>query len=362
MKKILLFLLLFLSALYGYSKPIKVLYIPPGSTGYWGQTTVPLPAVAEQLGIDLTISGAKILKESYIDAIERILATSEEKPDWIIWTQRRTDPTVILNIFKKYNIKSIDITSGFLEFDKKLIGKPQEIFPNWIAQVVNDDFGVGKFIAEELIRLRKKTVKTEAVNMIAIAGDRATNAAQQSVEGLKYAFELNQVDHLIQLVYAIWQKDTAKDMTYKLLRRHQRLDAIWSASTVIALGIIEQLSTMTFNHFPKPLVATIGWNEKTLELITQEKLAFSMGANNLTGVWALILIYDHEHGKAINTSIEEPLFAAPYVKATAENVKKIIPYSNPEHWKTVNIKQFSKVHNPTLTKYNFDFSIILDNE
>ena len=358
MKKLVIIILFLLYPVSLYAKPIKVIYIPPGHTGYWGATAEPLPAVAKQLGLDVTVIPAKLLKENYLDVIKRV-ATSAEKPDWIIWTQRRNDPKVILDMFEKHNIKSIDVTSGFLDYDRKNIGHPQQFYSHWIAQVVNNEYLAGQRIATELIKRRKHLVPNDLVKMIAIAGDKATKAAQNTLLGLQQAFGNEKNAMLIQTVFAHWKKNTAQTMTRKLFQRHKRLDVIWAGNTAIALGITEQLNKMAFNTYPKPLVANLGWNNAIFNQIKAGNIAFSMGGNHLSAMWALILIHDHEHGYKIAPTLEATLFSTPYVKATQENIEQLTPFLQSEPWSNINIKPFSKVYNPALTTYNFDLSLIL---
>jgi ABC-type sugar transport system substrate-binding protein len=343
------------------AKPIKVVYIPPGYTGYWETTAYPLPAIGKQLGLDITIIPVKTLKEKYVDAVEHVVTTAE-KPDWVIWTQRRNDPKVILDLFEKHNIKSIDVTSGFLDFDRKNIGYPQQFYSHWIAQVVNDEYLAGQHIATELINRRKHLVPNNPVKMIAIAGGKATKAAQSTLLGLQSAFENVQDATLVQTVFAHWNKNTAQEMTRKLFLRHQRLDVIWAANTDIALGVTEQLNNITFNTYPKPLVANLGWNNAIFNHIKAGNIAFSMGGNHLSAMWALILIHDHEHGYKIAPTLEATSFSTPYVKATRENIEQLTPFLQSEPWSNINIKPFSKVYNPALTSYNFDLSLILSKQ
>ena len=283
MKLLLMVLLLYSS--YLQSKPIKVVYIPAGKTGYWGSTAIPLPNVAKQLGLDLTITPARLIKEDYISEIKRVVE-SGNKPDWIIWTQRRIDPVIVLELFKKHHIKSIDITSGFLDFDIKKIGYPQQYYPNWIAQVMSDEFQGGQMLAEQLIVQRQQMVPNQPVKMIAIAGDRATKAAQHTIYGLESSFNNQDNAQLIQTVYSSWKKDIASQMTEKLFARHSRLDAIWSANTAIAMGIAEQLNKINFASYPKPILGSLGWDDKIFQAIKKNQLQLSFGGNHLNAMWA----------------------------------------------------------------------------
>ena len=86
---------------------------------------------------------------------------------------------ILLNVDSiKYesNIKSIDVTSGFLEYDQNKLGAPQQHYSHWMAEVVNDEIAAGKQLAEELIQQRLNNQRQAQlqphINVIGLAGDR----------------------------------------------------------------------------------------------------------------------------------------------------------------------------------------------
>ncbi len=341
-----------------WAKPVHVLYVPAGQTGYWHDTTVPMPTVAQRLGIKLTIFPSHPRLRSYADSLNKALSANP-KPDWVIWAQRRVSNVPTLETLKKHAIKSIDITSGTSSKEQATIGFPQQNYPNWKAQILSDEFLAGKKIAIELIERKRQINSKNALTLAAIAGTRMTYAAQQTIAGLNDAFTYKPNNaRLLQTVFTTWHRDLSKQTAQKLLSRHNQIDLFWAANPNIALGIIDHLNTQNWQTHSKPLVANFGLNPQSRQAIIQDELAFSMVGNHLNGVWALILIHDIEHGVTFNNTPAQTILKAPYFLADKNNLKFVDAMMSADFWQKAKIKQYSKYYNPNIKNYNFDVSLL----
>ncbi|KMT66881.1 hypothetical protein [Catenovulum maritimum] len=351
-------ILLFITPIYVLAKPLNVWYLSAGSTGYWGKTLIPMPGVAKQLDINLSIFTNNEYQQDYHRNLETLL-TKYEKPDWIIWTQRRIKPTLILDTLEKHKINSIDVTSGFKDFQLNEVGHPQQRYKHWKAQVLTDEFDGGKRVAVELMKLVKSERSIQDVKLAAIAGTRTTDAAVKTVNGLTSEFQVIRKERLLQIVFATWNRNTANRLTEKLYKRYPRIDAFWSASPLIALGVNDHLDTMNFSDKERPFVGNVGWADESAKAIEEGKIAFSLIGNNLNPVWALILIKDMSQGIQIPAPHRNNKFSLPYLLVNKANLEKIKPLMAKEFWYTANIKQYSRFYNSELKTYNFDPALLI---
>lgn len=220
-----------------------------------------------------------------------------------------------------------------------------------------DDFSSGKILAEKLIEHRTNKFPDKQVKLAAIGGNHVFEASRLRDEGLKQVLKTSTNVEFLQLVHSNWDEQTTKRMTKQLIKRHNKIDVIWTANIDIALTVnkIYMENLPTRNH---PDIATVDWTKEGFSAIQQEKIVFSLGSNHFIGVWALILIHDIAQGIALSAS-EPPTFITPYILADKDNIDKIAPYLDGKYWQDANIKIYSKVFNKNLKKYNFDFELLL---
>ena len=84
----------------------------------------------------------------------------------------------------------------------------------------------------------------------------------------------------------------------------------------------------------------------------------TIGGHFMEGGWALVLIHDYAKGidfvEELGVKIPTPMQAL-----TAANVKSYQDKMHPEKWSQIDFKQFSKVYNKKLTKYDFSLETML---
>ncbi|MBD1388630.1 substrate-binding domain-containing protein [Neiella sp. HB171785] len=350
-------------ALPAWAKPINVLYMPPGTSGYWHDTTIPMPAVAEQLGINLTIMPIKTKDFDYEQSIiEQV--TGPNKPDWLIWSQRRLATEQILDVLEQQQIKSIDITSGLFEQVKARIGYPQQRYQQWMAEVVSDEYSGGRSLVNDLIQLKTDQFKADqqqVLRLVGLAGSKRVAATLLKTSAMRSTAEQEKLVELLQVVFINnWGRVDSQRKVQQLFSRYQSIDLFWAANTAIALGAVDQIHAMNFEPDDKPLIASFGWNQDVFQAITNEDIAFSLGGNQFIGAWSLVVLYDMANGYELADIAENNIVQIPFFKATKQNIDDIMPFFQQAAWKQVDIKQFSRKHNPDIQQYNFDFSQLIN--
>lgn len=319
----------------------------------------PLPAVANQLNLNLTFHHPEYESRYNLIPITKALINSKNKPDFIISVFRGSSARPLLELIEKHKIPLITVSTGVPKFEQKQIGLPQQNFKYWLAQIISDDISSGGLVAKELVLRKLKADINKKIKLLAIGGNKIFEASRLRDKGLLQEVSNNDNIEFLQLVHSDWDNNTTKRMTKQLINRHKNIDAIWTANVDIAFSAEQTLSNMPSLKNAPPIIGTVDWTQKGFSAIKENKILFSLGSNHFIGIWSLILYHDIAHGMAITPS-DQTTFITSYILADKNNIEKIEPYLDADNWKHINIKGYSKIFNKQLNNYNFDFSLLLN--
>ena len=194
--------------------------------------------------------------------------------------------------------------------------------------------------------------------MVAIAGDRATQASVERVEGLAKALAEYPAVALKQVFYAEWSQANAFQITQGFLRRYPEIGAIWCANDPIALGAMEGAEAAARQPGQDIFVGGLNWDAAGLEHTKAGRWVTTVGGHFMTGGWALVMLYDYHHGRDFadeGLQLQRQIFGVLHTG----NIDQFLTHFGDRNWGKIDFTQFSKVLNPAIKKYDFSLDAIL---
>lgn len=355
MKKLLIFYIVFISVNI-YSSTLKVALICPRDSLFWKSVEFYAQAAAEDLDIELvTIYANDNYLKLYSEANR--LMKSEDKIDAIIFNNYKNQASRLIELADKNNVKAILFNSPMSAEDSKRMGRPREIYKNWILELYPDELNTGI----ELIKTSIKNLNSN-INAVALNGQRFSGAAVLREEVLKKYKDDNSNFNLLYMTnIENWARENAKLQCSKILTRYTDVNYIWTASSNIAKGVYD---CVNLNPFKKDIkISTYNFDKETFELIENGHFYATAGGHEVDGALALILFYDYFYGKDFKDL--GYILYTPMSIVTKENIglfKKRL-FETPltsKDFEKIDFKKYSRYSNPSLTKYNFTLGTLLD--
>lgn len=362
----LLVMLSSMSSVTGYAsaeRAIEVSFIVPTAKGdiFWDRVVAFMKASANDLNINL--------KLAYNDSGNRFgekqlaaqLIADEPKPDYLITQVKRNSFVDILKMSKKTGVLNFTINTEVADKDMALIGKPRGAFPNWLGQIIPDDFQAGYDLTNLLVSRAKALglfANDKPIEMIAINGSRVSSAAIERGEGLAHALSKHPNVKLQQLIYTDWNEAANMELGTRLLVRHPNTALIWSGSDAIAISASK--AAVEFGKRPGKdfLTAGVDWSKDGLEALSSEAIEATFGSHFMEGGWALVLIHDYHHGldfkSSVGTTIKTQFYAI-----TRDNLQQYREIVNPASFDRIDFKRYSRLYNPERKGYSFNVESIL---
>ncbi|MCK5883629.1 MAG: ABC transporter substrate-binding protein [Bacteriovoracaceae bacterium] len=355
MKKIfsgILFVILISSQCFSATRPTVTLISVAGMNDqFWLNVHAVGKAAANDLGINLEILYSN--RDHYLAVnIARNVANRKNKPDYVIVVGEKNSASRSIPILDKAGIKTFlfgEMTSN----ESLKIGQPREKFKNYIGKRAIDDYMAGylsaKYIFEKAIELKRHDSNGK-INILSLEGVRETSFNSERVRGLQKAMKEFPQVVLLQSVSANWNYNDAKRVVGRLLARHKhsKISAIWCANSQMARG--------AQNAFKNNLVSGVDWGNDDVQSIADRSISAAAGGHVLELGWILTMLYDHHFGKDFSASMYKNKVTLMDYKLA----KKILKWFGKGQWGTIDFKKFSKAYNPTLKKYNMNFSAALN--
>lgn len=331
------------------AQPIKVTFVNPGAIDdpFFGRLCSVMESASKDLNVSLEIlySG-----RDYINGIEigKEILHRDERPDFLLLINEDGMAERLLIEANKLGVKCILFNEGLSDQFLKEHGNPAEAFEHLIAQVLPNDSLAGYLLAENLCSDIKAPTKA---NLLALGGSPRTSSAILRKKGLEQYIKENPHIKLLQSIPAHWRQDKATYVTKQAYKRYRKIDVIWSASDLMALGALDALGD-------KGEVATggIDWATFAFEEVNSKRFKTTVGGHFFDGAWALILIHDYvKLGKLAKKNYLSNSFHA----ITSANINLALAKLSKNDWDYIDFKEYSKVYNAKLTQYDFSLEKIL---
>lgn len=340
---------------------IKVTLLSPDDSKFWQMVAGFSEAVADDLGIELTIhTDHKRNRFSYRTLLADVLAR-DDKPDYVMFMAKEMVTGNMLQMAGEAGVKVLTFNTDIPESESDALGDPRVTMPHWIGQVSPDNRLAGKQLADFLLAAAKslsRDATQERWGAIALSGTRDSSAAKDRDLGLEDAMADNALQ-LYQLVYANWSEQEAADKTRRLIKRYPNPDIVWSTSDGMALGAIEALENGGLTPGVDVVVGGIDWEPRALEAIHEGTMSVSLGRHFMGGGLTLLLLHDYHNGYDFAGSIDNSL-RYQFEIASRENLTQIKKILKPENWQAVDFRRLSPVYNPEIRSNRLSANQLMD--
>ncbi len=341
MRRMLLpFLLLCCLSCNTQARPTVVLVNPSlVSDPFFMQVEALARMAAAQLDLDLTIINGDANRLLQQQKLTEYL--KKHSPDYAIVQPYTGAGEQLMELLAAHPIKLITLEHMWEPDEVPKIGRPGQRYPNWLAEVYFDNVQ-----ASQALTLALQQACPDAAELIGING-MINYETDRRAEGVHQAMR-QRGGTVHQIVNGKWERPLASQQTLQLLRRYPDSRLIWAASDWMALGVVDALQTLPAQKY---CVGGFDWIPQAQQAISEGKLQASAGGHFAMAAWALVLIYDHVHGKLPQPMPDQPLLQLEIL--TRANMAVYQPLLRAGQWQQIDFRRFSLTDNPAQQHYRF---------
>lgn len=369
MRKTTLLIILCFLLLLGYANVSlagnKVAWFKSGTDSrFWPIVEKIMVSAAPDLQLDLDVY-AYNNDPFYVDILVRkVLTNPATRPDCILIHNFKNRGQNVLELAEQFNVPVFLFNAGFPASSE--IGGPREKYPHWIGQMVPDDEYGGYLLAKKLIATATKNKQQNSaipLQMVAIEGNRTSNASIERVAGLKKALTEHPEVINNQFFHSKWKIERAREAFQTTRRRYPETTIFWTASETMSIGVIE--AAKAEGLIPGKDIFTGGFDilPENKKYIETGEMSVSVGAHYFEAAWALVLIRDYLSGIDF-ASQETTSFTTKMISQTQESFaqnKDIYTVLSTFLLDDLDFSRLSKHFNPNVKKYDFDLATFLHN-
>lgn len=343
----------------------KVIWLNSGAQSrFWPIVEQIMVAAASDLDIELTVFDFKNDPVYMLTSLREILADPENRPDCILTHNYKKKGEDVLKLVTEFNVPIFIFNAGFSE--QKHVGLPREKYPLWIGQMLPDDEDGGYTLAKALIEKGKelRADQDSLVEMVAIEGNRSSDASIRRVAGLERALKEHPEVVNNQFFHAKWKKNRAMDAYRTAIKRYPNTTVFWTASEDMAIGVIEAAKEQGATPGKDFITGGFDLLPVNREYLQFGDMAFSSGGHYFDGAWALILIQDYLNG--IDFAEESDGTYTFYTKMITLKKKDFEAYNDifavlsGSQLNKLDFRSLSKYHNKQRSHYDFSITSLLE--
>jgi len=358
-------LLLFCLCFAAPVQALSVVFINPGHANetYWFTASRCMQAAAEDLGISLRVEYAA---RNYKLALEHARALAglppAQRPDYVILSNEFGTAAEMVKLLSDAGIKSFLAFSGRgAGAAGEELGKPRQKFPLWLGSLEPRASDAGYLTGQALIAQARRAGVPRIhgkMPMLVIGGDRTTPTSVFRLQGLYQAVRDAGDVIVVQEVMAAWDRQRAAQQASWLYRRHPQVRMVWAGSDQMAMGAMAQWRARGGQPGKDAFFSGINTSPEALQSLSDGSMTTLAGGHFVTGAWALVMLYDYEHGKDFASEgleLQRPLF----VRFDAALAQRYLKAYSDADFSRVDFARFSKVKNPAIQRYRFSFQALL---
>lgn len=321
----------------------SVVFLSPDDSRFWQMVSGFMTEVARDLDMDLEVQvDHDSHRFSYLRMAERVLRR-EKKPDYLVFMCKEHVTEAMLRMADDAGVKVFTFNTDVPDAARAAVGTPRTVLEGWIGHLAPDNIAAGRALVTLLGRKADQLGLGPGpiLPMVALSGTLDSSAAKDRNQGM-LAAAIQQRSRLLQLVYADWSRELAREKTGVLLKRYPDLVTIWSASDGMALGAIEAARSAGRKPGEDLLVGGVDWEPEALEKIREGELLASFGRHFMGGGLVLLLLHDYHLGRDFADLSPDYVLSYQLEPATRENVDQVQRIMAPENWKTVDFRRFGR--------------------
>jgi ABC-type sugar transport system substrate-binding protein len=345
---------------------LSVAFINPGKSNeaYWVAVTQAMEAAASQLDMTLEVVYLERDHAKAVDAARDIAARpSQRRPDYVLLGNEGGFGPACVRILDGAGIPVLMVFNGISDLSqRKLSGAPREKYTLWLGTLEPSADDAGYLTAKALIekgRTAAWAVPGERLHMVALSGDKLTPSSLLRAQGMRRAVAQAGDVVLEQEIFSGFDRDRAAEQMPWLLRRYPKTRLVWAGNDLMAFGAMYAVRSRNLVPGRDVLFSGINTSPHALDALRSGELSALAGGHFMLGAWALVLVYDHHHGRdfAQTEGLEmvQPMFSL----FSPQQAARFSQLYGDGRFGAIDFKHFSKFHNPQLKRYNFSFAQLL---
>ncbi len=321
----------------------KIAFLYSRLDKFWRESIRYASAAATDVGIELLTIKTGGDQVFTFKEVERLC---NEGIDGIIFNAADVDGEKLLQITEKYDVPTFLINVDIRGTDFY----PRTKYRSWKGKMLPDDQQAGAILIEQLIR-QARSLGGRELHVLAIEGTGndvdASVLRRRGLDG--YLQYLPDVDSFVA-VRADWDPEKAAKAFESHYRSNSKINVVWVANDNMALAVTKKISQMGIAS--RIFVGGIDWNNEAMKAVGRGELAVSVGGHFLEAAWAVVLLHDYLKGK--DFANEGVSFVTRMSAVTKENYDQVESFFRTMPGE-LDFRKISKVANPGLLRYNFDF-------
>ncbi len=345
---------------------MSVVFINPGKFDeiYWLTATRAMEAAAKDLDIHLEVFYAERQHPRVFEFARQIIARPPaERPDYVIFSNDYATGPELLRQFDAAGIKTFLAFSGISEAaERALTGRPRERFRGWLGSLEPRAEDAGYLTAKALIEQGRRTHAQAGdgrLHMLAISGDRSTPASIRRGEGMRRAVA-EAVDVVLdQEIFSGWSTDKAAEQSEWLYQRYPDARLIWAGNDLMAFGAMQVWERRGGKPGRDAWFSAVNTSREAMAAIKSGQLTALAGGHFICGAWALVMLYDYDRGRDFAADEGVELNQSMFTLFTPKEADRFLARFGDLRFEQVNFRRFSKVLNPKLKRYDFNFRQLL---
>jgi len=345
------------------SEPVfKIALLIPGSSPFWNETINFMQEAANDLEIELSVLNADSSHLRMFEQLESVVSGEKKVYAAVFQNFKKMAPKLI-SLADRNEVYTILFNSPIPP--EEGIGKPRELYPFWLGEILPNDTSTSTVLTNILIEeaQKKKLIAEDGkIHVMGISGRIADTASIERVNGLLTSISDRSDVVLDQVVNTDWSIEEGKLKFKALMNRYPETNIVWTANYKIAQGVIDGMKELDISPGKDILIVTFDIVPNILNLIKRGEIVATAGGHSIESAWALVLLYDHYHG--VDFASESLEMKTPMSIVTKDNLDLFLKQITPNNLSTNNLKKidftiYSKFIHPELDSYNFDFASIL---
>lgn len=345
-----------------FAAAFSVTFINPGKAdeAFWVSVSRSMAAAAADLGVSLEVRYAE---RDHLRMIEltREVCQRSHKPDYLILVNEKLAAGPMLQLAEAAGVKSFLLLNKLQPEQVTKLGLPRQKLKYWLGSLIPNNFAAGQLTGERLLAEARRLKLHDAqqrLQILAIAGDKATPAGVERLAGFEQAVRQAKDADLKQVVFGEWRRDRSQEQMATLLQRYPQARTVWAANDLMAFGASDAAQAAGRTVGKNWIVSGVNNSDAAITALENGKLAALAAGHFMAGAWGLIMLYDYQHGQDFASEGLElymPMFSL-IEKEQAQRFRERFLGDNLEH---VDFRHYSKAANPALQQYQFTLAPLL---
>ncbi|MDH0745075.1 ABC transporter substrate-binding protein [Pseudomonas sp. GD03842] len=332
----------------------SVVFLNPGSVPdpYWNSYSRFMQAAADRLGMGLTIHYTNRDTRTLLTFAREALQGSA-RPDYLVFSNELNVAPEILRLSRGSGVKLLAVNNTFTADQLSILGDLRTRYPDFLGSVVANDEEGGYLVAKRLIESRPSNASGQPVEMLAFSGTNTTPVSLQREQGLYRALAEHPEVRLRQIVLGGWRRDRAYEQAQVLLKRYPAISLIWTASDLMAFGVIDAVGESGKRPGVDVSLGTVNDSTAALQALVQGQLSVVVGGHFTLGGWALVLLNDYDRADSRTRSpIGTWRVRAMQVRERSDSVRFMQANNQDDYG--IDVRQFVGGHSPAGVAYPFE--------